>query len=404
MATADPTINERHAGWPQGVLLAAQGVLPTMGALLLVPVAPLLFAEFGGMAGANYWIPAMLTAPALCIALLSPVAGWLGDLLGRRILLIAALTIYGLAGMAPIILGDFMSILTSRVVLGLCEAVIITLSATLIGDYFVGKPRDRWLAMISTLASLSAVVFLALAGAIGAAYGWRAVTGVYGLSLLFVPAMLLLTWEPQRTVQATSIAALADPTPRFPWKHMSITAAAALFGGVLFYTLVIQQGLALSALGVLDPGRLGLLTSIASLATPIGTLAFWRVSHWRTPLLLAVEFGLIGAACAAIGLVQTDIQFTIAAFAGLFGCGLLMPTLISWTIRSLPFSARGRGTGIFQSAFMLGQFVSSLLIAFLTQSFGGDILHSFVLVGIAAIVVAVLTITLLLRARTEVQA
>jgi MFS family permease len=377
---------DRVAAWPQGLLLAAQAMLPTMGAMLLVPVVPLLIAEFGQTPNAQYLIPAILTMPALCIALLSPLAGWLGDRMGRRNLLIGALCFYGLAGMSPLLLHGIWAVISSRVVLGICEALIITLSATLIGDYFVGKPRDRWLAMISTIASLSAVVFLAVAGAVGAAFGWRWVTAVYGLSILFVPAMLLLSWEPKRGPVPAQPS--EGPVEAFPWNHMVVTGLTSLFGGTLFYSLVIQQGIALSSLGVQDPARLGLLTALASLANPVGTLVFWRVSHWRASLLLAIEFAIIGSACVVIGFVQTDIQFAMAAAMGLFGCGLLLPTLISWTMRSLPFSGRARGTGIFQSMLMLGQFVSGVLLALLTTSISGSILKSFAVIGAAALLAA----------------
>jgi MFS family permease len=268
--------------------------------------------------------------------------------------------------------------------------LIITLSATMIGDYFSGSLRARWLATISTTASLSAVAFFAVGGAIGAAYGWRAVTTIYGLSILFVPAMLLLTWEPKRqpTPESTSAVAMAAEPEFFPWNHMMITGLSTLFGGILFYSLAIQQGLALAALGVQDPGRLGLLTAVASLANPIGTLVFWRMSHWRPTVLLAIEFAIVGGACSAIGFVQTDVQFATAAFVGLFGCGLLFPTLINWTMAGLPASGRARGTGIFQSMFMFSQFASGMLLAFLTASVTGSLLKSFGILGAAGLIVA----------------
>ncbi len=76
------SVGARTAGWPQGLLLALQAVLPTMGAMMLVPVVPLLLKEYGATPGASYLIPAILTVPALCIALFAPAAGWLGDRLG----------------------------------------------------------------------------------------------------------------------------------------------------------------------------------------------------------------------------------------------------------------------------------------------------------------------------------
>lgn len=141
---------------------------------------------------------------------------------------------------------------------------MIVVSATMIGDYYRGPARAKWLAMISTVVSLSAAVFLGLGSLLGDAFGWR---GAVAVSLLFVPAMLFFTWEP-----APDATGGGDDAPLA--KYLWLTALCTCFGAVLFYTLVLQQGLGLAALGTLDPGRIGLLTAVASLGNPIGKLVF----------------------------------------------------------------------------------------------------------------------------------
>jgi len=376
----------RQAGVVQGSILVAQSVFPAMGAVLLVPVVPLLFREYGAMPNAQYWVPVLLTVPSLCIALLSPLVGWLADTVGRRPVLIAGLTFYGLAGIAPMFLESFAAIFASRVILGVGDAIIIVVSAVMVGDYFEGARRARWLALFSTVASLAAAVFLAIGGALGAAYGWRGAVAVYGLAVIFVPAMLLYTWEPvapanvSPTARESSIPGLA--------RHLVITGLCTLFGAVLFYTLVLQQGLALAALGTVDPARLGLLTAIASLGNPIATLVFRRFVHVSPAHMLTFAFGLVGAGLLTIGGVTDDLAFTAAAFVGLFGAGLLLPTLICWTMRPLPFARRGQGTAVFQSSFALGQFGSSLIVPFLAGLIGG-VASAFALLGGLAAIAAV---------------
>ncbi|PZR35057.1 MFS transporter [Caulobacter segnis] len=394
MSTAPSSLAGRPAGLAQGLPLVAQAALPTVGAMLLVPLAPAIAAEIGPRPGAQYLTPLILTAPSICIALFSILAGVLGDRVGRRWPLIVAVTVYGLIGMAPLVLKDFAHVLASRVVLGLCEAVIITLSATMLADYYDGKARDRWLASISTVASLSAVVFLVLGGQIGAQYGWRAASAVYGLALLIAPAMLLLTWEPSPHRQA---AAAGEAKPRFPWAHMAVTGAVTLVGSVFFYTIAIQQGIALAALGVTDPAQIGKLAAIASLANPLGTLVFWRIAQRSTPTLLAIAFALLGGAFMAMGRAESGAAFTLAAFGGLFGAGLLLPTLITWTMRGLPFAVRARGTGVWQTMFAAGQFVSGLLVPFLSRALGDGILSAFFVIGVVGLTLALTAVVLRLQ-------
>lgn len=91
MSPVRDSIAQREADWPQGLTLLTQQALPTMGPLLLVPVIPLIIREYGAMPGAAYWVPSLLTVPALCMALFAGAAGAVGDRIGRRGPLIAAL-------------------------------------------------------------------------------------------------------------------------------------------------------------------------------------------------------------------------------------------------------------------------------------------------------------------------
>ncbi len=388
---------EPAARWPQGVVLVALAVLPAMGAMLLVPVVPLLQQRFGTMANASYWIPALLTAPALCIALFAGLAGWLGDRFGRRPLLIGALSLYGVAGLAPMVLDDFTAIFSARIVLGICEAAIITLSATLLGDYFTGRARERWLASMSTTVTLSVVLLLAIGGWLGSLLGWRGPFAAYAVAFLIAPLTIMVIWEPKR--KAASGAEESIPKEPFPWEHMLRTGGMTLFGSTLFYTLAIQQGLGLSALGVTDPARIGLLSSIASLANPMGALAFLLIARLRTPLLLGIEFGVIAAALLLMGSAHSDVVFAAAAFLGLFGAGLLLPTLITWTMSGLSYSVRGRGTGIFQSLFALGQFASGLIVPALANEVVDGILPAFAVLGWVAGAACVTGLVLALRSK-----
>ena len=395
--SAQKIVGPREANWVQGTTLLSQQVLPTMGPLLLVPVVPLIIQEYGTMPGADYWVPALLTVPALCIALFSFFAGAIGDRFGRRYPLILALVLYGAAGMAPLVLTSFPAVFASRILLGVCEALIATLSMTLLGDYFSGARRDRWLALIATVGAGSAILFLALSGAVGGAFGWRAPTAIYGLAFLVVPAMLLWTWEPRR--HAVEVVSPAEP---FPLRHVLLVGAATLIGGTYFFMVAIQQAFGLVEMGVTDPGRIGLLTAIAGFGNPIGSLIFRRLVTAKRGLLIGVEMVLIGGGLIGMSQAPTDIMFCVSAFVASLGAGMLMPTLITWMIGGLPYSARGRGAGIFQSTFCFGQFASGLVLPFMAHTVVGGVLPAFGVFGLVALGLAVAAF-LFSRARPKLQ-
>jgi len=84
----------RQAGTLQGILLLLPITMAVMGLIVLVPVLPQIFAYYRNVPGVEYLVPLMLTLPALCVALLSPVAGVVVDFFGRRKTCIGALIIY----------------------------------------------------------------------------------------------------------------------------------------------------------------------------------------------------------------------------------------------------------------------------------------------------------------------
>ena len=73
----------------QGAILLAGSCLPILGSVLLAPVLPRMIDAFATTPGVDVLVPIVLTAPALVIGLLAPVAGRLVDAAGRKRVLVA---------------------------------------------------------------------------------------------------------------------------------------------------------------------------------------------------------------------------------------------------------------------------------------------------------------------------
>lgn len=379
------------AGFAQGLALLLPATSAVMGILLLVPVAPQMMQAFADVPGVEFLVPVLLTLPGLCIALFSPVAGLLGDRLGRKRLLIGSMLVYGLAGMAPMALLDIYQILASRVLVGICEALIMTLSTTLIGDLFTGKARERWLSSQTAVASLSALLFLALGGLLGR-QGWQAPFLIYGLSWPMALAVLLLVREPLRVDRAV------PGWSALPGRHVLLTSVTTILAAILFYTIQINVSTVLPGFGVTDPAKIGLFSALASVGTPLGSLIFWTVARRDVRLLLGLEFALMAAAFLAMGHAPDAVWFIAAAFAGQLAAGLLLPTLLTWAMSALSFEVRGRGMGLWQSSFAIGQFMSALVVPALAAATGGTV-NAFPVIAAGALLVGLLSFLVLFRSR-----
>ena len=377
-------------GLMTGISLLLPITLSTMAIVLLAPVLPSLLTEFRNVPHFEYWVPMVLTVPALCVALFSPLAGMLGDYFGRRRLLLGAFVAYAIVGIAPIFLHDLTTIIASRVAVGIAESLIMVLTTTMIGDYFRGASRDRWLAAQTATASLSALIFFNVGGMLGR-LGWRAPFWVYTSALIMLALVLLFTWEPAERDAGEE----ADAAPHhaswagFPWSRMAGIIAVTILGSILFYTVQIQSPVGLTQLGVTDPARTGFLTSLASIGVPLGTLVYSRVGRLPVQRLLMIEFALLTVGFLLMGWASAPPAFLVGCFVNQLGAGMLLPTLLVWAMSGLAFDVRSRGAGLWTGAFSLGQFLCPVVVTFAAQRAGGlqgalGVLSAGALIGVVA--------------------
>ncbi|MBI1684086.1 MFS transporter [Caulobacter hibisci] len=357
----------RRPGTAQGVALLAATVLPIMGVVSLAPVLPRLLEVFGDQPNVHILVPVALTAPGLCIALLSPVAGVLTDWLGRRTLLLAGLGLYLVCGLLPFFLSTLPQLIASRVGLGVAEAIIMTGTTTLMSDYFTDGERQRWVAIQGGLGSLAGSVLFVAGGALGA-IGWRWPFALYGLALPIMIAVAAVIWEPKRR-QVLDVARDAAKAP-FPGRAMAVLALTTVLCAVVFYLAVIQLGLVLQGIGVTSPATIGAVTALGSLGVPIGAFVYSRLGRWSLGKLLALALVCTGAGLVGLGFSKSVPAVFAATALNQFGCGILLPTLILWAMNTASLRWRGRVIGLWNGSFFIGQFLSPVSAALIAKGAG----------------------------------
>ncbi|MFF7777113.1 MFS transporter [Streptomyces tanashiensis] len=372
------------AGRLPAALLMAGSCLPVLGAVLLAPVLPRMQDHFASVPGSAALVPIVLTIPALALALLAPFAGVIVDRLGRKRLLIAATALYAVFGTAPLWLDSLHHILISRILVGVAEAAIMTACTTLIGDYYSGKLRDRYLALQTMCASASATVFFVLGGALGAA-NWRAPFWLYAIGLLLAPVMArsLPTPLPADRGQQSDTKAVRRP---FPVRRMAGICLLTLFGAVVFYAVPVEMAFLLDDLGVTSIGAIGAVTAVASAATVLGSVIFTRLSPRLRHHLPAV-FALCAAGFLLMGFADGLPLLVAGAVVNCIGTGMLLPSLVTRAMDRLEFADRGRGMGLWTAAFFFGEFLCPLVLL-AGKAAAGTLATAVAILGVATVALA----------------
>lgn len=348
-------------------LLMAGSCLPILGAVLIAPVLPRMQDHFASVPGAKALVPLALTVPALALALLAPFAGVIVDRLGRKRLLVVATVLYAVFGTAPLWLASLGAIIASRALVGVAEAAIMTCCTTLIGDYYAGRRRVRYLALQTMCASASATVFFVVGGAAGSA-GWRVPFWVYAVSLVLAPLMASALPSPA----ARDVAGRSPATDRrpFPWRRSGGICALTFFGAMVFYTVPVEMAYLLDDLGVESTGVIGLATAVASAATVGGAITFARLKRAPEPMLPAV-FVVCAVGFGVMFLAGNAPLLVVGAVINCVGTGMLLPALLTSAMSRLAFEDRGRGTGLWTAAFFGGEFVCPLVLLAGESAVGG---------------------------------
>ena len=373
----------RKAGAVQAWTLIFAMFLPIMAIVALAATLPTLFGRFHDVPNAGVLVPMLLTAPALCIAVLSPFAGRLSDLFGRRRLLLIAMFLYGFGGMAPFFLDNFWAVMAGRIVLGIAEAFILTIGNALLADYFDEKERPKWLTVQGAVGP--ALAFLTILGSgFLAARGWQWPFVVYALAFPIFIAAFLYLWEPERKSAKEKVAV---DMKTFPWHTVFWVSFITLVTSVIYYVFIIHFSLVLTANGITSESRIGVISSIASIAVPLGALMYKKFSNRSVFFLLLLIYAIMGVGYIGISLMHDEKWIVATAWIQQIAVGLTVPSLVAWALTSFPIQHRGLGMGFWSASFFLGQFVNPLVVGFINGLTGG-IVTTVLVVGILCLVVA----------------
>ena len=377
---------QRVAGAAQGIALMAILAMPTLALAALVPSLPQLFQQFSSVPNFQLLVPMIITVPSLCVALFSGVMGAIADRWGRRKLLLAALFAFALLGLAPLMFDSLLLIVASRVVVGLAEAAILTVGNALMGDYFEGEQRTKWLGYQNMFAPFIGSAIL-LSGGFLAGLHWRYPFLLYLSGFAVLVLVWLVCWEPGK--QTTQAAQPAAETASFPWRVSLLVCGVTVLFSLVFFVQAVQHGRIFGDMGVASPERISVLATVASLGTVLGGYLFKRfssltVQQWMMAILALYGVSYIGIALApnlTIGL-PLDVL-------GQVGGGLMVPVLVTWALQHYGFEHRGRGMGLWGGAFFLGQFLSPPLLT-LIGSAGLSFLGSVAVMGVACLIMAII--------------
>ncbi len=362
------------------------------------PLVPTLAAEF---AVDPHQVTLLATAFALPWALIQPIVGPLGDLLGKTRVMAFCLLVLIASAVIGAVAHDFALLLASRILAGAAAGGVSPVGFALVSDLFA--VRDRQVAMGRVLSASIIGILLSgsISGLLADAIGWRGIFVAVGI-LPLIAIMLLLTLKgvelrpPQR--HALSVrAVLANYRSVLANPRTKICYSAVLIEGIILLGLPPFVALLLIEVGESRPLIAGLVISAFAVGGIVYTAAVRPLLAWFSQAALM----MIGASIAAMGLLLEAFvpPWEWQAIAlGLMGFGFyLLHSCIMVQMTELAPGARGTAVAGHAFSFCIGQAIGPVLYGFGFAAIGA---FSSLLLAAVVMVLTGAGVALLLRPRS----
>ena len=194
------------AGEKQHMVLMFVGLMLSMllaalNQTVLSTALPTIVGELHGVSDMLWVITAFILASTITM----PIYGKLGDLMGRKALLIAAIVLFMIGSVIGGLANDMGVLITARVVQGLGGGGLMILSQAVIADVVPPRERGKYMGMMGGVFAIASVAGPLLGGWFTEGPGWRWVFWInIPLGLLALAGASLLPEAAQAQRQAAA--------------------------------------------------------------------------------------------------------------------------------------------------------------------------------------------------------
>lgn len=307
-----------------GLLLAMLSA--SLSQTVLNPALPTIVGELHG-ADLMLWV---ITAYILASTIMMPIYGKLGDLLGRKPILMVAISVFVIGSVVSATATNIVWLIAGRAIQGLGGGGLMILSQATIADVIPARERGKYMGIMSSVFALSSVSGPLLGGFFTEGPGWRWVFWInipIGLLALLAAAFFLRLPERRRSrprIDVAGMAVLSIATTllvlvatlggaQFPWASPTIVTmiAATLVAVVLFLFIESRTAEPVIPLHLFRDRNFNLCTLAGLL---ISVSLFGVASYMPTYLQMVAGMG-----ATAAGLMMLPMMGTLFVTSTLLG-------------------------------------------------------------------------------------
>ncbi len=358
---------------------------------VITPALPDLATELGVSRGAIGLVQGAVAIPGIFLAI---VIGYVADRRGRRLVAVASLAVFGIAGLGAFFVRSFWPLVVLRAIQGIGTSGMLSLGVVVVGDLFPPGKERRWAlginsAGITVTAMISPVVggFLADGGA------FRPFL-LFGLALPMIPFALLLPGRPPGDPPAPPLAHLGGMVGELRANHRFSDFAGLLPFSLVAMVVFVGFGFTVTPLYLeevfgIGAAERGLVQAILSVGSSISTLNTARLAARFSPRrVLNVSFAGIVAGFGVLAVAPSLWIVGLGLFTLGSALGLIFPLFQDFVASAVGGAYRGAAVGTWISSIRLGQAAGPVVGSGLAEGIGERTTYWVAAVAMAVLAVA----------------
>ena len=338
-------------GAKRKIILLFSGLMVTMllaslNQTVLSSAMPTIVGELNGVEHMA-WV---ITAFILASTVMMPVYGKLGDLLGRKPMLLAAIIIFTVGSVIGALAPDMGTLIVARVIQGLGGGGLMILSQATIADVVPARERGKYMGIMGGVFAFSSVAGPLIGGGLTEGPGWRWTFWMnVPLALLAILATIFLLHVPRK---------IFDVRPKIDYLGMMLialaTTALVLVGtwGGSEYAWNSPEILGLIGVAVVTGFLFVIVENRA--AEPVMPMMLFKNRNFNLTTLAGLLTGI--AMFGAIGYMPTYLQMATGYSATQAGL-LMIPMMAALLVVSVIVGRRVSTTGRYKVAPIVGSVI-----------------------------------------------
>ncbi|UYZ14934.1 MFS transporter [Brevibacillus sp. WF146] len=342
--------------------LAGIPLVMVLGNSMLIPVLPTMKAKLQ-LTGLQTSL--LITAFSIAAGVVIPLAGYLSDRFGRKIVVILSLILYGagglLAGLAALWWDKpYGIIMIGRVLQGIGAAGTAPIAMAMVGDLFNGAAESRALGLMETSNGLGKVLSPVL-GALLAMFSWYMVFLAFPV---ICGAVLLLFWfctrENRQQKQPMQVSQYLQSIGQVFRQHGRWLVPAFFIGSICLFTLfgvlfylsdLLEETYKID--GVLKGGFLAIPLLVMSIVAYVTGLIIKKKLRVMRLFVISGMF-LLAASYVIASFVQGVYLLIGVLVIGSAGTGMILPCLNSMIVGAVKKAERGMITSLYSGVRFIG--------------------------------------------------